>query len=573
MPDTKFLRLKKENLSELTINEAMELFKKKRRYLGFLASSYKLNANINTINDLLNKLIDKFSYEELNAINVLTLKRNCNCKKKSKAPSTFSPFCPVGVDVCHFVKTFERICKLVKNKKYNKYGNDIDDVLLKVRDGSSVFDSKFIEEVDILMHQAHLDIIKANPIYVATASVCPSELFCQNACPSLNDKPEIPVNFGCLESFIAGWVSRNSKRITGYSWCKHNPISEKRGEKIAIIGSGPAGLAAAYDLATYGYKVSVFESFSSPGGILIHGIPEYRLPKYRVRYVIKMLENMGVVFKLNNTIKEIAKDKSCNYYKINGSNFNAYLIAVGRGEPCYPGNNTNYKNVVFDTEFLKEINLYIDYHVRDVEFFLQRSANIEELIINVYNKIVVVVGSGNSTLDVARTLLRLHAKKVYVLSYANNKLTNRFDKPPTTIKRDVDSAIEDGVEIVYGSSFVNLFCEKETDDFVSGVRFLKKGKTCELQVDFVIYSLGRNLSKLYNLDVLINDYGQIINREDIKSGQIAAGDCTTKYFEKENPYKADIDNSHHYNNVITAILSGRNVAKYIDDRIKRYGKI
>jgi len=352
-----------------------------------------------------------------------------------------------------------------------------------------------------------------------------------------------------------------------YDWFKQENILEKKTKKIAILGSGPAGLAAAYYLAKSGYIVSVYEASSNAGGILMNHIPEFRLPKDRIKFVIEMLESMGVKFKLNTTIKKIEKKKKGKYFNINGEDFDTYVIAIGKGEPYYPGNKIDYVNVFFETTLLKEINYYVDYHLNNAKTFLNEKSIIEDFIMKIHGKNAVAIGAGNSALDVARTLLRLHAKKVYVLSGAVKRKTNRFDKPPTTLCREVKAAQKEGVKIIYGSNYINLYCKNGKDHRVSHVQFLQNGKTKEIAVAFVVYALGRKLSNLYNLDVLINDYNQIINRSELNGSPHATGDCTTKYINGKKPYEVDFDHPHYFNNVITAISSGRKAAQAIDNEL------
>ncbi|MDH4028855.1 MAG: NADPH-dependent glutamate synthase [Nitrospirota bacterium] len=233
-------------------------------------------------------------------------------------------------------------------------------------------------------------IKKYNMLPAVCGRVCPQETQCQGGC--ILGKKGRPVEIGALERFAADYAVKN--RDTG------KPARKKRnGHKVAVIGSGPAGLTVAADLAKLGYEVTIFEALHEPGGVLAYGIPGFRLPRKVITREIDQLKRLGVEIRLNwvvgrtQTVDELFKE-----------GFKAIFIGVGAGSPKYmsiPGENLN--NVYFASEFLTRVNLMKAEQFPKYDTPVKKARN------------VAVIGGGNVAMDSARTALRLGAEKVYIV--------------------------------------------------------------------------------------------------------------------------------------------------------------
>jgi len=189
---------------------------------------------------------------------------------------------------------------------------------------------KFIEKiVEEDFAGAYLEILKTDDLPAITGRVCPQEEQCQRVC--ILEKQKKPIAIGRLERFVADWARENN--IHG----KLPKISKKE-QKVAIVGSGPAGLTCAADLAKLGYQVTLFEALHQPGGVLVYGIPEFRLPKSIVQYEVKEIEKLGVKVITNFVVGAI---KSVDKLS---KEFDAIFLANGAGAPRFmniPGENLN----------------------------------------------------------------------------------------------------------------------------------------------------------------------------------------------------------------------------------------
>jgi len=220
--------------------------------------------------------------------------------------------------------------------------------------------------------------------------VCPQETQCEAEC--VMGKRWEPVAIGYLERFIADWERQNK--------LKECPDCEAPNNiKVAIVGSGPAGLTCAADLAKYGFDVTIFEALHKGGGVLVYGIPEFRLPKEIVADEIETLKMLGVKIKYNFIIGKILSIED-----LREMGFKAIFIGVGAGLPIFldiPGINLN--NVVSANEFLTRANLMKAYKFPEYD-----------TPINI-GKVVTVIGGGNVAMDSARIALRLGAEKVIIV--------------------------------------------------------------------------------------------------------------------------------------------------------------
>lgn len=245
--------------------------------------------------------------------------------------------------------------------------------------------------------------------------VCPQEIQCEEVC--IVGKKSDPVGIGNLEMFIADWARNSGVK-------NEIAIAPKTGKKVAIVGSGPAGITVAGDLAIKGHDVTVYEALHKPGGVLLYGIPEFRLSKDIVDYEIEGLKNLGVKIVCNSVVgKTVDVDELLEEY-----DYDAVFIGVGAGLPNFlniPGEDLN--GVFSANEYLTRTNL-----MRAFEF-----PEYDTPIIP--GKNVAVVGAGNVAMDAARTALRLGAKSVKII-YRRSK-----EEMPCR-KIEAHHAEEEGVE-------------------------------------------------------------------------------------------------------------------------------
>jgi glutamate synthase (NADPH/NADH) small chain len=257
-----------------------------------------------------------------------------------------------------------------------------------------------------------------NVLPAVTGRVCPQEDQCEGAC--VMGKKFDPVAVGYLERFIADWEAASGE--LGLP-----PRGPATGKKVACVGSGPASLTAAADLVQKGHDVTVFEALHEIGGVLVYGIPEFRLPKQIVRREVDNMKQMGVRFETNVvvgrtvTIDELMEDEG----------YDAVFVATGAGLPKFldvPGENLN--GVYSANEFLSRVNLMKAY----------RFPEYDEPIYDCRGKSVAVVGGGNTALDAIRTALRLGAAKAMLLyRRSETEMPGRAE--------EIHHAKDEGVEI------------------------------------------------------------------------------------------------------------------------------
>ena len=258
----------------------------------------------------------------------------------------------------------------------------------------NIYIPKFVHAVSEGDFASAIKIIKEKSSLPAVCGrVCPQEKQCESRCV-LGIKGE-PVAIGRLERFVADYA-----REHGLDKIDETEIIEKNGKKVAIIGSGPSGLACAGVLAQKGYDVTIFEVLHAAGGVLMYGIPQFRLPKEIVQHEIDGLKQMGVHVQTNAiigrtfTIDELMKDEG----------FNAVYIATGAGLPHFMHIEGEELNGVYAAnEFLTRVNL-------------MKAYTFPKAATPVYiGKKVAVVGGGNVAMDAARTAMRLGAEHVYIV--------------------------------------------------------------------------------------------------------------------------------------------------------------
>ena len=346
--------------------------------------------------------------------------------------------------------------------------------------------------------------------------VCPQESQCEGKC-ILGIKGE-PVSIGKLERFTADWARENNIAPV--------PAKEKKGKKVAVIGSGPAGLTCAGDLAKMGYDVKIFEALHEAGGVLVYGIPEFRLPKQTVvAHEVDNVKKLGVEIETNVIIgKSITIDEL-----INEEGYDAVFIGSGAGLPKFMGIPGEQANGVFSAnEFLTRNNLMKAFR-DDYDTPIHQG------------KKVAVIGGGNVAMDAARTALRLGAETYIVYRRSEKELPARVE--------EVHHAKEEGIQFHLLRNPKEILVDE--NGWVKGLRVIKMelgepdesgrrrpvevpGSEYDLYVDTVIMALGTSPNPLISsttkgLDV--NKWQCIIADENngatTKEGVYAGGDAVT----------------------------------------------
>lgn len=375
----------------------------------------------------------------------------------------------------------------------------------------------FIKEVREGNFKEAFNVITAtNALPAVCGRVCPQEHQCEGLC--VRGIKHQPVGIGRLERFVADWARENN--ISNIKEVKSNGI------KTAVIGAGPAGLSCAGDLAKMGYEVTIFEAFHTPGGVLMYGIPEFRLPKEIVKKEIDSLTKMGVKIELNSVVGRIV-----SIDELFQQGYKAVFIGTGAGLPAFmgmPGENLN--GVYSANEFLTRINLMKAYKFPEYDTPVKIGKN------------VAVIGGGNVAMDAARSAIRLGAENVYIVY-------RRSEEEMPARKEEVEHAKEEGIKFkiltnpieVLGDENGNvtgLKCVKmelgEPDD--SGRRRPVEIKGSEYIIDLnnVIIAIGQKPNKLIKETtpgLEVHSWGGIIAEDSTgktsREGVFAGGDAAT----------------------------------------------
>lgn len=246
--------------------------------------------------------------------------------------------------------------------------------------------------------------------------VCPQETQCEETCSLA--KKEAPIAIGRLERFVADWERANAGSALP------SPLTTApSGKRVAVVGSGPAGLTAAADLAKLGHSVTLFEALHVAGGVLIYGIPEFRLPKEIVRAEVEYVSSLGVELRLDWVVGKVA-----TVAELLDGGYQAVFLGTGAGLPNFlnvPGENLN--GIYSANEFLTRVNLMKAY------LFPEYDTPVK------VGRRVAVVGGGNVAMDSARCALRLGAEKVYIIY-------RRSETELPARREEVENAKEEGIE-------------------------------------------------------------------------------------------------------------------------------
>ena len=395
---------------------------------------------------------------------------------------------------------------------------------------------------------AYQIITKSSSLPAVCGRVCPQETQCESKCVR-GIKGE-SVGIGRLERFVADWHN---------TFCTEEPVKpESNGHKVAIVGSGPSGLTCAGDLAKRGYDVTVYEALHTAGGVLVYGIPEFRLPKKIVAKEVDTLKKLGVHIETNVVI-----GKTLTIDELFEMGYEAVFVGSGAGLPNFMGiPGESLKGVYSANEFLTRSNLMKSY-----------LANPETPIMK--GGKVAVVGGGNVAMDAARTALRLGADKVYIV------YRRSMEELPAR-KEEVEHAEEEGIEFRLLCNPTEILGYNNPDDardpkngFVTGMTCVKMelGEPDErgrrrpvvipnseftIDVDTVIMSIGTSpnpLIKSTTEGLEVNRLGGIVVNEDgltSRNAVYAGGDAVTGAAT-----------------VISAMGAGKTAAKAIDDFLKK----
>ena len=399
----------------------------------------------------------------------------------------------------------------------------------------------FIEQVkNGDFDKAYEIISESSALPAVCGRVCPQESQCEGKC--IRGIKGEPISIGKLERFVADYASEHGVKPAG--------AKEKKGQKVAVIGSGPAGLTCAGDLAKMGYDVTIFEALHQAGGVLVYGIPEFRLPKEKV--VAKEIENvksLGVKIETNVVVgKSITVDEL-----LTDEGFDAVFIGSGAGLPKFmgiPGENAN--GVFSANEYLTRSNLMKAFDETSTTPIMRA-------------KKVAVVGGGNVAMDAARTALRLGAEVHVVYRRSEEELPARVE--------EVHHAKEEGIIFNLLTNPVEILTDE--NGWVNGIKCIRMelgepdesgrrspveipGSEFDIEVDAVIMSLGTSPNPLISSTTKgleVNKRKCIVAEEEFgktsKTGVYAGGDAVTGAAT-----------------VILAMGAGKNAAKGIDEYLR-----
>ncbi len=338
---------------------------------------------------------------------------------------------------------------------------DIPEFILALRDGN--------------MPEAVRVLKSANAMPGICGRVCPQETQCEEVCVLAKRGAQVAI--GRLERYVADWERQNM----GAS--PVNPISATpSGKKVAVVGSGPAGLTAAADLAKYGHSVTIFEALHLAGGVLMYGIPEFRMPKDIVQSEVDYVASLGVDIKLNSVVGKIL-----TVDELLGEGYKAIFLGTGAGLPMFlgiPGENLN--GIYSANEFLTRVNLMKAYRFPEYDTPVR------------IGRRVAVIGGGNVAMDSARCALRLGAEKVYIVY-------RRSEAEIPARREEAENAKEEGIIFKLltnpkrfigdeQNNVASMECYEmelgEPDESGRRRPIVKEGSEFSIDVDVVVVALG-----------------------------------------------------------------------------------
>lgn len=377
----------------------------------------------------------------------------------------------------------------------------IRDFIILIREG------KFMEAAVIIKTK--------NSLPAVTGRVCPQELQCESKC--VMGRRYQPVAIGNLERFAADYAREEGEKIP--------ELPKSTGKKIAVVGAGPAGLTCAGDLALHGHNVTIFEALHEPGGVLVYGIPEFRLPKDMVKYEIEYLVKLGVEVKLNFLVgKNKTVEELLNEY-------DAVFVGSGAGAPRLlniPG--INLVNVYSANEYLTRVNLLKGYLFPEYKTPVKRGRS------------VVVIGAGNVAMDSARTAKRLGAEHSIIVYRRSRK------ECPARVE-EVHHAEEEEIEFRFLTNPVRIIGDElgavraveclqfelgEPDETGRAKPIPIPGSEHLIECDVVVISVGNDPNPIIprtTPDLEISKWGTIVTDRSTgktsKEGVYAGGDIAT----------------------------------------------
>jgi len=378
---------------------------------------------------------------------------------------------------------------------------------------------RFVEQVAQQDFEgAFRTLIDKNVLPAICGRVCPQEEQCEQKC-TLGVKFE-PVAIGRLERFVADYAAEQG-------WTSDAPVAPPTGRAVAIVGSGPAGLTAAADLARMGHKVTLFEALHKPGGVLMYGIPEFRLPKDIVQREIEALRDLGVDIRCNHVIgRTFTVDEL--FVELG---YDAVFIATGAGLPHFPKiPGINLIGVYSANEYLTRSNLMKAYRFPEYDTPIIRGRN------------VAVIGGGNTAMDAVRTSLRLGADHSYLIY-------RRSRKEMPARHEEIEHAEEEGVQITLLAAPVAILGDEKNR--VRAIRCIRMelgepdasgrrspvevtGSEFDIDVDTVVFAVGQGANPLIRQttpDLPTNKWGNLVADDKTgataKKGVFAGGDIVT----------------------------------------------
>lgn len=373
--------------------------------------------------------------------------------------------------------------------------------------------------------------------------VCPQETQCESKCTL--EKKGAPIAIGRIERFVADW-----ERALPSSQKPPTQIAPATGKRVAVVGSGPAGLTCAADLAKLGHKVTLFEALHVAGGVLMYGIPEFRLPKEIVQNEVEYVKSLGVEIRLNSVIGKID-----TVDELLAEGFDAVFLGTGAGLPMFlgiPGENLN--GIYSANEFLTRTNLMKAYLFPEFDTPIKRG------------KKVAVIGGGNVAMDSARCALRLGAEEVYIV-YRRSR-----EEMPARAE-EVENAEEEGIIFKFLTNprkFIGnaqgWVTAMECDEMVlgepdaSGRRrpIVKPGGGITMEVDTVVVALGTTPNPLVPSTTK--------GLETTKKGTVVADEATGKTVKDRVWAGGDVVTGAA--TVISAMGAGKRAAAAIDAYLK-----